>query len=30
MREHKQLARGTIERQGHARAGWTLFETVTW
>lgn len=31
MREHKQVARGTIERQGHAiGAGWTLFETVTW
>ena len=31
MREHKQVARGTIERQGDAaRAGWTLFETVTW
>jgi hypothetical protein len=31
MREHKQIARGTIERQGDAdRAGWTLFETVTW
>ena len=31
MREHKQVARGTIERQGRAAgAGWTLFETVTW
>lgn len=31
MREHKQIARGTIERRGDAaRAGWTLFETVTW
>lgn len=31
MREHKQIARGTIERQGDAaRVGWTLFETVTW
>ena len=31
MREHKQLARSTIERGGEARdRGWTLFETVTW
>ena len=30
MREHKQVARGTIERHGDAHAGWTLFETVTW
>src|SRR5258705_4679149 len=30
MREHKQVARGTIERHGDSRAGWMLFETVTW
>jgi hypothetical protein len=31
MHEHKQLARGTIERRDEsAGPGWTLFETVTW